>query len=467
MPNTKQIINDEVDLSVYPEIDGAHPAAADVQLNINDLHANPIKLLYVLLRQGVISLDQGQYASLFYLYSNLSNPLTAEHYENYRSLLNEIKFNVGSVALVRLMGSVLAASGQNDLLVLQFLKILRDRGVPYEILPSCHDIQFIEAYENNKTFGSDLACSKKFVSSMVALNKTIEDGLITRSEVEKLINDAYKPALKLLSYSLRDDGKAITIYSAATINLDVIKNLAKKLEVGYGDASIAQLVKTIDSINASFIELRDSNSITQSFFIGEPLYVRTIMQKALNGERKLKVKENPFELLLLNKFATELARPIDGAYELNFVDIHGEASNGSIYSLASLLGAGAYNGLLSSNVKLTGPYNVLYSQETPKFASLNKIAQASANAVNTTFGWEYVCILTETEPARVGKSGRNKKSAAVESAREPIPTHMKIEQNALILPKTYEEELETVKILKDQIKEPLLGQHVQNIVDIV
>lgn len=47
---------------------------------------------------------------------------------------------------------------------------------------------------------------------------------------KKLIEDTYKPSLKLLSYSLSQDKKAITVYSHAAINLAAIKNVVKRFK---------------------------------------------------------------------------------------------------------------------------------------------------------------------------------------------------------------------------------------------
>ncbi len=79
----------------------------------------------------------------------------------------------------------------------------------------------------------------------------------------QLINRSYKPALKLLDYSLSESG--ISLFSHAPIRFDHIGLLAKSLNVNYSDGTKEALAETIERVNQAFQSFAERNSITSLF----------------------------------------------------------------------------------------------------------------------------------------------------------------------------------------------------------
>lgn len=66
------------------------------------------------------------------------------------------------------------------------------------------------------------------LNSLYRIHIGVDTATTVNDATIKLFEDTYKPSLKLLSYSLSQDRKAITVYSHAAINLKAIKNVVKR-----------------------------------------------------------------------------------------------------------------------------------------------------------------------------------------------------------------------------------------------
>ena len=375
MRGFKQIIADQVDIYQYPDRDAAHVADSKAQLTIGDLHANPIKLLHVLVRQGVIRISPDNYNSLVSIYRDQTNPLTRTAYEEYKRILGTIEFNENSVDLVRLIGDELADRGRHDLLVLALLDAMQTKGVPYTILLSNHGVEFVECYEKEKVFGK---CILNFslqlpwhrdnqAISMIMLDRSIrvpgedlpEIRFIDRADVMGIVNRVYKPHLKLLDYSFEDEGLGITLLSHAAIDLLVIQSLARKLGVTYQDETAYQLAKSINEINRVFEGLRDTNQINTLYSREGLSSVGTLSTYAQPETIDEYIENYPLEFLLWNRCQgdDQLERPrTHKGYNLSFAHGHHmEVSRGHIFGLDSALGKPGVD---------SGSYNVLYTQES-------------------------------------------------------------------------------------------------------
>lgn len=246
------------------------------ELTIGDLHSNPIKFLYFLIQQGVLSFkdnpeyNYGEFVQLYSqhgeLLSKLKQPINEHEFLLDRdvedSIVDQFEMQVltflkllnGLVVrdnppLVRLIGDELADRGFNDIFILAILRHLTKNKVRLNILLSNHADEFITSYECDLRPSKD-PILKQFVSHAV-MDYMIHDLEIgSEDEINKIINDCYKPTLRLIDYSLNDEG--ISLFTHAPVAFYAIKNAAERLGVVYDDATKENLAKTIDAINLKF-----------------------------------------------------------------------------------------------------------------------------------------------------------------------------------------------------------------------
>jgi hypothetical protein len=131
-----------VDLYKYPELTGYLLRDTNDQITVGDLHANPIKLVYSLLRHGVVTLDAKNYTALTELYE-AAKPLTAEQLVAYRKILAAMHLHPEAKGRILLIGDELADRGQNDLLMLLLFERMRAVDINYEILLSNHGAELL------------------------------------------------------------------------------------------------------------------------------------------------------------------------------------------------------------------------------------------------------------------------------------------------------------------------------------
>lgn len=114
------------------------------QFTEGDLHANVIKLIYTLIRNGVCQLSDKSYTELVQIYES-KPPLNQQQLLRFNEIIEHDLQVIDPTILVRLIGDILADRGRNDYLVLKVLRKLRRANVPLRILMSNHDNVFLEA----------------------------------------------------------------------------------------------------------------------------------------------------------------------------------------------------------------------------------------------------------------------------------------------------------------------------------
>ncbi|RUR17506.1 Dot/Icm T4SS effector Wip [Legionella septentrionalis] len=397
---SKNLILEYVSIDECPK---AEVLASMTELTLGDLHANAVKLLYCLVRAGFFEISSAHYERIVEIYGTFMDTVDACLVEDkklkaqqflppniaeikpqndifkpaqallaeFDELLANIKVTNQGV-LLRLLGDEVGDRGANDYFILKILEKLRKASVPYEILISNHALGFIEAYELAQRFeypslGMDQA------RSLYNLQKLIDHNLITRSQVVNLINYAYKPALKALSYSLDHANNTITLYSHAPVDLTIIKFLTEKfnekyqkdLRVGitYQDESIEELAETIECINKEYTvhaELNFIHILYDRESIGCDPYAKPNAQ-------------NPFEMLTWNRDYEQIQRATKHkGYNIHYV--HGHDATGvtdecSYWNLDNTLGKTSisygYNAAARKiyNSNFYGEYTILVSDE--------------------------------------------------------------------------------------------------------
>ncbi len=306
MPNL--FINEEVDIYTLPylsKIEGN-------QVSIGDLHGNAIKLLFMLVKHGIVTnITEQNYQKLVEIYKTPVDELKKEDLAEFNNLLANVKFNSNGLK-VRLLGDEFADRGNNDYFTLKILQKLAAAQVPFEIILSNHSVEFIEAYEKQDKFYSQRLFFGQ-AGSMQRLQELVDKGLVSGEEILTIINKAYKPSLRAISYSLNQVDNEITIFSHAAIGLNTIERLAKELNVDYKAATAAELAQTIDDINEEFQKYVQSNAVST-------LYTPEDMEKCSNP---YDLSDMPFVFIMWNRCYDHIDRPADHyGYKLSFVHGH-------------------------------------------------------------------------------------------------------------------------------------------------
>jgi len=166
---------------------------------------------------------------------------------------------VSNDTLVRLIGDELADRGSNDYITLKLLGFLHDNNVNVNITISNHSNEFIRSYEALNYQRPTGAIEGKDQRSFGGLKLLIDNNVVSKDEVTKLVDKAYKPTLKVIDYTLSNEG--ISIFSHAPVRFDRIKIIAECMKIVYNDSTKEALATTIDKINARFDQIVKNNQV--------------------------------------------------------------------------------------------------------------------------------------------------------------------------------------------------------------
>ena len=318
-----KLLKKNLNIFTFPTLDSAYPIANTDELTIGDLHGNAIKLLYFLIKQQIINnINRKEYKKLVDIYNKSVDRLEKKNLDSFNKIVEKIECKNQKI-LVRLIGDELADRGSNDYFTLKILQKLHEQGVRLEILLSNHSAEFIKAYEiqqiNPHNKFSSRYLHARFITSMINLQILIDKKLIDKKEMFAIFQTVYEPSLKLISYTLDKDNKAIILYTHAPAGLESIKSIASEFDIYYKDGKLAELTQTIKTINTEF----------QKKYVQE------------NNIRDLLEIENPVYSFIWNRDYKTLERPEQkSGYKLSFVHGHdsSEPSQKNIYNLDTDLG---------------------------------------------------------------------------------------------------------------------------------
>ena len=258
------LVSEPVDIYKLPS--KFDTADINIQCTVGDLHGNFMKLLFFLVRTGVVTdLSTQNYEKLAAIYKISHNQLTEQHITDFNAILDGITINK---AFIRLIGDELADRGQNDYLTIRLLQKLISKEAKVEILLSNHGVEFMRACSQNNvkmglippTYGEEFACS------LLNVNKFIRGKIIGAQEFLDFYHNYYVPNIKVISYSLFDKSQGITIYSHAPIGLNTIRSVAGLLSVSYEDKTSIDLARTIDCVNQKFRQLVMDGKLSEILF---------------------------------------------------------------------------------------------------------------------------------------------------------------------------------------------------------
>lgn len=351
-------LDEIVSIEEYPLLDRAHLAKKGSALTIGDLHANALKLLYVLVRHGWLQISQANYHAFIMIYyeaylqkGNMRSDHAKKRIEallqRFDQLLEEtVVLESARGSLFRLLGDDLCDRGACDYFVLKWLHKIYQEGIALEILLSNHNVEFLTCYEKKRSFHHHgLAATQGH--SADTLEWWIEQEVITLKEISDLVENFYKKCLKSVAYSL-EPGREIALYSHAGIGLNTIRDLACFLRIPYEGNYREALVNTLDAINTR---------VTRDYLKKNKGHVLFPVDRALQeGPFQIDSRRYPFVYLVWNRSYHSLDRPQD----ILFVHGHdpGEENAPNVYNLDNRLG--------KSQDLFHAQYTALYTPPPPR-----------------------------------------------------------------------------------------------------
>lgn len=229
----------------------------NAELTISNLGANnAAKLIYFLVHENILRFkgegehQKRKYQEKKYNELKLTEKKTSEKWEDVLKKMEKMEVNpdVGNVT-IRLIGDSFANDPAQNRFVLQVLSKLHKEGLRVETLLSPSNLNI---FENS-------------------------------NEKDPVVND-YRETLKLLSYTLSQDGQNITVYGHGVVGLETIQSLAEKLGVQYQTDTAIDLARTIDQINDVFSK-QDKKRISS-------LYQESAIERVKLGAFPIKMTED-------------------------------------------------------------------------------------------------------------------------------------------------------------------------------
>lgn len=290
------------DIRVYPEIINKEMPHV---ITFGDLHGNFMKLIWSLVQNGVLEMEPDTFNKLWRYYEQMDisyaefirvggdksggkgigvldvfASIIGAGVEGIDELLKRVRLKPGYK--LRFLGDMLADRGANDILMVKFLKFLRDGGIDYEIVLSNHDLDFIMNYdlrikdESIKKWDQNIDWrihnTENQENSLLGLYSAIKAGVVEHREVIEAVDKYILPYVHPLSYSLSDDGEEIDLFMHAPNDFEIIAILGSVLEAikedkfydsisglaGYKyeiKKSAADLAQAINEINKTYSDI--------------------------------------------------------------------------------------------------------------------------------------------------------------------------------------------------------------------
>ena len=251
------IVARHADLSKFPSVLQYQSKATHVSLG--DLHGNALKLIYTLIEEGILEINEEAYLQLQQIYNTPVATLTGEQLAQFKAIIGNAKVNTDKA--LTLIGDDLADRGSNDYFTLLVLQKLGRSKVNLDILLSNHSAEFIRDYERKQFTGRyNLASGQGH--SLTRMHYLIVKGLVNEEEVRTIVKESYIPVTKAISYTISPEGE-ITLFSHAPIGLETIQAVARKFGLEYDDSTHKSLISSIDRVNARVQQLFGNKELAQ------------------------------------------------------------------------------------------------------------------------------------------------------------------------------------------------------------
>jgi hypothetical protein len=285
-----------VDLRVWPGA-SARPFDSNKELIIGDLHANALKLIYHLIKEGCAELSKIDYDifneiyhafhpadDYLKIYTKIKNKLgispteaaklafleLEKNTDKYQAMLdtaqgivNQLKLKPG-IKLV-LIGDEKGDRGSIDTLIDMIIEKIDAPDNEITILYSNHSAECIKAYkngfkvkeiinpENMEIFEyNNSRMSFTYSRSLHNAGMLVKLGVKTRQELLEFTEKHYLPNLKIVAISADVENKSGLLLTHAPVPFSIVKDLADFFGVNYRDSSLNKLCMTVLHINKKF-----------------------------------------------------------------------------------------------------------------------------------------------------------------------------------------------------------------------
>ncbi|MCP3942272.1 MAG: hypothetical protein GY710_12400 [Desulfobacteraceae bacterium] len=251
------------DLTVFPSIKKI-PTGVSV-IAVGDLHGSAIKLLYFLIKYGLIRCNTMDYAWLMGAY-------TENQAKRFAMLLKKsIKpSSLSNTPLILFIGDTLADRGMNDYMTLKIYELMKNFTINFKIIFSNHDLEFVVNFKkgllrrNAKPKSFILGEPDSMARSMMNLHRSINSGEINEKEVQQLVNRIYIPRLQLAYYHRMDYiqyRSETLVFTHAPVNIGFLERCLDFLSKEKTSAikfefkmiyDVQSIIKIIDKLNNLF-----------------------------------------------------------------------------------------------------------------------------------------------------------------------------------------------------------------------
>lgn len=307
------VISESVDIYQLP--DTRKDADATTEVTLGDLHANVIKLVFSLAREGICKISQHDYQQLVNIYiewDTFSGEKLIDAMLRFKTIITQLNILNRSI-LIRLLGDELADRGCCDWLVLIVLDKLRLERVPMTIILSNHTSEFIEAVEyyeerhrlsiaNPKgtmtdfLYGSSISPEHGVTHSLKHLSSLIQRHLIDINEVNELFNTCYRHNLCLLDIDHSIEDKKWFLFSHAPIGLKAIFSLAACMNIAYQGLSLQDIVYKINLYFQGHY-LHSNNKLSDLYLNAHPALIDAVLYILWNrdGDQHRLLRQKVYE----------------------------------------------------------------------------------------------------------------------------------------------------------------------------
>jgi len=244
MVKTTRMLRVAVDIDEY-EFPGEERSDFDVsqegELLFGDLHANGLKLFWLLNYHNVLTTTKSDYEKIRDIYRNknlLNKSISADERKKIIAEFDRIidSASINDVkALLVFIGDELGDRGLNDYFVLKIIERLHKAGVQFDILLSNHGLNFLRAFMEGRLDQQTMGGAPPNAQDQSKLNlaQLIEDGVISIERVAQLVKESYLPHVMPISFAL-DDANAL-LSAHAPVGKDVIDAMVKRLNIQTND----------------------------------------------------------------------------------------------------------------------------------------------------------------------------------------------------------------------------------------
>lgn len=213
------------------------------EISLGDMHGNALKLIHLLIKEGILSLSRHDYNHIKLIYDRPVTQLSQDDLNDFEGILQNAVWK--KPKLLRLLGDTLCDRGHNDYLTLLVLYQLEQQEVPYHVIMSNHDAGFIQY----------MAGQKPNVHPHPSLDELnfLKQSLGLQKDVNNIYQNQVIGHLKALDYSYTPGADpAITVFTHAPVGLETIAAMARYLQLNDQISSPQALMRCIDAINQEF-----------------------------------------------------------------------------------------------------------------------------------------------------------------------------------------------------------------------